>query len=504
MASPTNAVQQAGERTSSSAPMLPEPPDQPAPSGTPDDLRRPDPPLSSPTPGFVRQTGKNCAFASAAMLLDKWTAGGQRPSQYRLRAASRVPATKGVGLAAVALAVARVNRIDLRYSPGGGDPLTWDGLLGRLARGGGAIVAGSYSRLPRHYQRWDRGFAAKGRLGSGHALYVERYEPGRGGGRLWMMDPLATAAGYRGEWISVRALRNFTWRNPKGLVTAAATPEPAPLAGYSFGATQLAGPVAAGGQAAVMLPVEVRGGWPEPDGLAVDAEWTLLEAATDPFPAIGAGPDSATDDEAADLAPIEIGIRASANPAAEHTDDPAADASPPGVARLTYAKGTLEAAISAPPAAGSYSLRLSLRRRDGAAFESPAAPALAPLYVRVHGPLAGEVALLDMPPTLTQGSQTTVTLSITNLGSEDWPADALWLVGGWQTPRLDQSVDAVNVRLAAGEKRAVTLRVAVPRGVAGGRLLLGLVTSDGQMLADYGYASLNVAVTFSPPPPPGD
>jgi hypothetical protein len=482
--------------------MLPEPPTQPAPLADTEDLRRPDPPLNSRTPRFVRQTGKNCAFASAAMLLDKWTSGAQRPSQLRLRAASRVPATKGVGLAAVARSVGRVSKIELRYSPGGGDPLTWGQLLSRLERGGGAIVAGSYSRLPRHYQRWDRSFAAKGRLASGHAVYVERYEPGRGGGRLWMMDPLATALGYQGEWISARALRSFAWRNPKGLVTAAATPEPAPLAGYEFGMPELAGPVAAGGRAMVRLPVQVSGGWPEPEGVAVSEEWTLLEAAAGPFETTAAGFAGTTDAAADDLAPNEAGKRRSTDRASDpSTEELLENQARPSVSRLEYAAGMLEAGLSAPSVAGVYLLRLELRRGDGTEFVSPAVPTLPPLHVRVHGSLAGEVTLVDMPATLTQGSRATVTLSVTNLGSEDWRTDDLWLIGGWQTSRLDQSVDAVNIRLDAGEQRTVTLNVAVPSGVVAGRLLLGLVTHDGRALADYGYAPLNVATTFAPPSP---
>lgn len=163
------------------------------------DLRYPEAPLEAYRPRFVRQTGKNCAFASAAMLLDKWTRGALRPSQARLRAASRVPDTEGVNFAALSRAVARVTDVDLRYSPNGGDPLTWPALLSRLARGGGAVVGGAYSRLPRHYQRWGREFASRGASASGHAVYVERYEPTRAGGRVWMMDPLAKSARYSGE-----------------------------------------------------------------------------------------------------------------------------------------------------------------------------------------------------------------------------------------------------------------------------------------------------------------
>jgi hypothetical protein len=126
------------------------------------DLVYPEAPGGRYRPRFVRQTGKNCAFASAAMLLDKWTGGDMRASQAKLRTASRVPSDQGVSFATLSRAVARVTGVDLRYSPDGGDRLTWNDLLSRLARGGGAVLGGAYSRLPRHYQRWAPAYAALG------------------------------------------------------------------------------------------------------------------------------------------------------------------------------------------------------------------------------------------------------------------------------------------------------------------------------------------------------
>src|SRR5688500_18277766 len=101
------------------------------------ELRYPDAALTSGPPRFVHQTTNNCAFASAAMLIDKWTGGAIRPSQNDMRAASGVPQTDGVGFSQLSRAVAAVTGLDMRFSPRGGDALTWDELLARLAKGAG-------------------------------------------------------------------------------------------------------------------------------------------------------------------------------------------------------------------------------------------------------------------------------------------------------------------------------------------------------------------------------
>ena len=148
----------------------------------------------------------------------------RRPVDRRALRAYAYVASGASSLRDVARGTANLLGLHLRYSPDGGDPMTWSTLLTRLARGGGAVLEGAYSRMPRYFQRWDRKFAASGPAKSGHAVYVERYEPRRG--RVWLMDPLGQGD-YRGEWISVWDLRRFAAFS-RGLVRAAATPAPPP------------------------------------------------------------------------------------------------------------------------------------------------------------------------------------------------------------------------------------------------------------------------------------
>ena len=165
------------------------------------------------------------------MLIEKWT--GEQVDRRALRARRE----RGQGR----LVVPRRGRgtdyllnLHLRYSPNGGDPMTWRQLLARLADGGGAVIEGAYSRMPTWFKRWDRKFAASGSVKSAHAVYVERYQPRRG--RVWLMDPLGRD-GYNGEWISVYALEYFSYTS-SGLVHAMATPArlpPVPLSTIRFG-----------------------------------------------------------------------------------------------------------------------------------------------------------------------------------------------------------------------------------------------------------------------------
>ena len=107
-----------------------------------------------------------------------------------------------------------------KYSPDGGDPMTWNQLLTRLSRGAGAIVLGDYHNLPRYFGRWDYAFWKKKGKKDNHAMYIERYDRKRG--RVWLMDPLARGD-WQGEWISVYAISRFVWRQG-GAVAAATTP----------------------------------------------------------------------------------------------------------------------------------------------------------------------------------------------------------------------------------------------------------------------------------------
>ena len=483
-------------------------------TGEHSDLRYPNAPGDDRRPRFVRQTGKNCAFASAAMLIDKWTGGDSRPSQLRLRLASRVPSTQGVSLGELARAVGRVTKLDLRYSPGGGDPLTWDALLSRLARGGGAVVGGAYSRLPRHYQRWARDFARQGVSGSGHAVYVERYQPGRGGGRLWLMDPLASGAGYSGEWISARALRRFAWHNSRGLVSAAATPEPPRLAGYQFGPPEVADWPVAGQPLNLRLPVTIKPGWPKPPELSLSASWVLIEAEPDRLALLPdlqgttarAPEDTPPEAVEQDLGPDVLGRLPAvdgqavgtsgelASPEPEATDDDAGRSRRP--IEVTLRDGHLTATLPAPAEPGLHRLILELRRADGRALAKGEAPQLSDVLVQVRGPLAAEFDLVSVPE-LEQGARGRVQLSVVNRGSLDWLADeALTVTASWDTWIGTLAGGSATVELAAGAQGTFTVNTRVPAKVSEGTLRLELFDADGVPLAAYGAEPLLVWLRF--------
>lgn len=481
---------------------------QEQPDGTAD-LRYPPAPTTTYRPRFVRQTGKNCAFASAAMLIDKWTAGGQRPAQERLRRASRVPGTQGVNFAELSRAVARVTGIDLRHSPGGGDPLTWEALLSRLERGGAAVVGGAYSRLPRHYQRWGRGFASLGAAASGHAVYVEHYQRTKSGGRVWLMDPLAKAAGYSGEWISVRALRQYAWRNAKGLVTAAATPEPPPLAGYQFGAAVIEDWALAGGKATLRLPLSVTRGWPVPRDLAAAVEWRLIEAEPGPTVVL-TGPEdeskdagSAEDGEhlSADLAPLRVVATADA---VEPPDDSPAEGDSEGsgssrLVRLKLDGDQLVGELDTPGEPGTYEMGIELRTRDGARL-ADGADAVGPLTVRLWGPLAAELDLANVSAPI-KGASLTFEVLVANHGSADWTGlGGAVLHAEWHTPLGTLPGALADVELDAGDQLTVTLGADVPSLADEGELRIELRTRDGRTLEAFGAPPLHLPLRFLDPP----
>ena len=194
-------------------------------------------PLPGYRPTFVTQTDEHpmndCLWASAAMLIEKWTNGDVHPTHQRLRALSG-DRHGGSNLADLKKAYKKLG-INLKFSPNGGERITFNGLLRRLAHGAGAVVLGDDSKLPRWYGRWDYGFwkmtkkeKKKHPSRDNHAVYVERYD--RRHGRVWLMDPLAKG-NWHGEWISIWALRKFAWSSGGALYTAVTpTAKPAPFA----------------------------------------------------------------------------------------------------------------------------------------------------------------------------------------------------------------------------------------------------------------------------------
>ena len=193
-------------------------------------------PLPHYHPRFVTQTDqrpmKDCLWASAAMLIDKWTNGKIHPGHQRLRALSG-DRNGGSNFDDLKIAYKRLG-INLKFSPNGGDRISFNGLLNRLAHGAGAIVLGDDSRFPQWYGRWDYGFwkmtkkdRKKHPSRDNHAVYVERFD--RRHGRVWLMDPLGRA-GWKGEWISIGSLQRFAWSSGGALFVAVTpTAKPAPF-----------------------------------------------------------------------------------------------------------------------------------------------------------------------------------------------------------------------------------------------------------------------------------
>ena len=191
-------------------------------------------PLPGYRPEFVTETDTrpwvDCLWASAAMLLDKWTNGDVRVTHGKLR---RLSGDRG-GSSFEDLQVAfRKLGFDLPLDASGDSTLTWGQLLGRLRKGAGRGRAGRLRRHAPLVRPVGSRFWRKTGKKDNHAVYVERYDRKRG--RVWLMDPLARGD-WKGEWISVSALRRFAWFK-RGRVAAVTTPTaaPAPFAGVVAG-----------------------------------------------------------------------------------------------------------------------------------------------------------------------------------------------------------------------------------------------------------------------------
>ncbi len=192
-------------------------------------------PLPGHRAAFVTETDvrpwRDCLWASAAMLLDKWTNGDVLVSHQRLRRLSG-DLHGGSSFTDMQVAFRRLG-FAIPLSPTGDSTMTWRGLLARLKSGAGAVVLGDYGKLPRWFGRWDRPFWNGRSKTDNHAVYVERYDAKRG--RVWLMDPLGRGS-YGGEWISVWSVYRYAWFTG-GRVQAIATPtaKAAPFRGVSLG-----------------------------------------------------------------------------------------------------------------------------------------------------------------------------------------------------------------------------------------------------------------------------
>ncbi len=343
-------------------------------------------PLPGHRPVFVTETDTrpwiDCLWASASMLLDKWTNGQVRASHQRLRRLSGDVAG-GSSLEDLRVALRRLG-FRIALDANGDSTMTWGGLLSRLRHGAGAVVLGDYGDLPRWYGRWDSRFwRGKGKQGNdNHALYVERYDARHG--RVWVMDPLARGA-YRGEWMSIWSLQRFAWFSG-GRVQAIATPsaKPAPYKGVHLGAVRL-----------------------EQSERSLTAVWPLQAPRRWRFP----GADTHVAVEPADD-PLGAAA-AAATLASRHL---AAGTNVPTKPRASVAGGTLRASTALPHEPGAYlvSLRLTDRR-----FGRRVA-AMARVTVFVPGDRRAILTLRSVDQQLPAGGTMPVWLTVGNSGSATW------------------------------------------------------------------------------------
>ncbi len=353
-------------------------------------------PIGDYTPHRVWQMKSNCVWAAGVMLLDKWTHGRIRVGQGVLRRASKDKG--GSSLHDLAKGIGRVTGIRLHFSPGYGDTMTWWQLLDRLEHDGGAVLIGSFARLPAHYKRWSSSFAR--RRDSGHAVYVERYD--RAKGRVWFMDPLAEGH-FPGEWIDVDALHRFaTFQD--GHVMAAATParhqpRTAPLVdrAYLLTGPQLATAPVAGSTVRVHVGLTARFGFPTPAAQRFLAHWVPI-APPDP-------PNQASRSRAA----------------SDSARAPGATAAPLPIDALTVsapdAAGAhgFDAALPVPAIPGAYQLVIGLAEVG----RRSASRTLAPVVVEVVPPFAGTISLTSATE-VTVGTPVPVRVTVANIGSFDW------------------------------------------------------------------------------------
>ena len=365
-------------------------------------------PLPGYHPAFATETDqhpwRDCLWASAAMLLDKWTNGGVIRTHQQLRALSG-DTQGGSTFADLHVAFAKLGF----NVPGNlaGDRPTWHQLLSALRHGAGAVVLGDYSQLPRWYGRWDYSFwkggpvekagkGAKARAAAtgkpkgkvkmrpdNHAMYVERYDPRRG--RVWVMDPLAPA-GWRGEWMPVSALKRFAWSSG-GRVFAVLSPT---AAAAPFSGVKLLDPAVDQSDTTVSASWAVRAprGW---HWKGADAHVTIATAAS----ALEAAAASAL---------VDQGVTTAAAPA-----KPVA----------TAGGHRIHATAALPTTPGAYTAALALTdRRFGRLVV-----ASTPVAVFIPGTLRATMRLSTLDDVLTAGGSVRINLSVANAGETTW-ADA--------------------------------------------------------------------------------
>ena len=318
------------------------------------------------------------------MLVEKWTAGRITVSKDRLRRLSG-DTKKGSNFNDLAPVLRRLG-LKARWSPEGGEFVTWNEMRARIRAGGGAVLLGDYHELPRYYGRWAPRFWKKKGKKDNHAIYLDRYD-GRTD-QFWVMDPLAPA-GWKGEWIPARYLRSFAWQTGGGGLWVMLTPtaKRAPFSGV-----KLAPPEAAVRDGQLQVDWKVRKA-PKRWRLPRVKVKTRVERIKNP----------------ASLAIMEW--------VSTPVGEPAAKKQKPSA---RYAQKTIRARMRTPARPGAYEIAMSLgERRFGRTV------ARSSTVVFVPGKRRGSIVAKD-PGAVIAGETFDLEATVMNTGSVDW-ADPEWL-----------------------------------------------------------------------------
>jgi hypothetical protein len=447
------------------------------PSTAPVAAAGPPRPSLSHHPRFVseREAGRweDCVWASASMLVDKWTAGRLIVSKDRLRKLSGD--RKGGSSLELVGRVLRKIGLPARTSPFGGASITWADLRARLAAGGGAILLGDDSKLPRWFGRWDLTFWRRSGNRDDHAIYVDRYDTGHD--RFWVMDPLAPA-GWRGEWIRGRDLRAFVWSTRSGALSALMTPAAAPL---PFAGVRLGGPTSSAGSGAILIS------WPV---VRSPKRWSMPKA--DVIVRVSPAADALLPPAASVLSASHV------------TPSVSGAIAKPAAASARFSGGMIHASLPIPAVAGTYQVDAGLRER-----RLHRTVATAALTIYVPGERRATIATSPSPGP-TEPGRFAFSASVTNGGSATWsdpglagiqPREAFRprttrLVATWVlVSPTDVGPDLVaavppdpitldQLPLAPGQSVAIAATIATPTGPGRWALMLDIVDDvDGSFAA---------------------
>ena len=428
-------------------------------------------PLPNYRPAFMtdndQRPWKDCLWASGAMLLDKWTNGDLTRTHQQLRT---LAGTVAVGPRWTTCAP------PMRAWASTSVLARWrrahhlDSLLRRLAKGAGAVLLGDDPKLPRWYGRWDYGFwkltKKEKATKDNHAVYIERYDKRHH--RVWLMDPLGRP-GWKGEWISVAALRRFAWTTGGGALTVAVTPI-ARAAPYAR--VKVSNPVISTTSTTVTATFGIKAPrrWAFP-GADVRA---TFKPVGDPLLA------------AATSLPVTMVASATGG----------APKKPVATARGT----SLRATSPLPAKAGAYRATIKLTdRRFGRTVAR-----VGNVIVFVPGPRRATITLNVHGDTIEAGQPVSLTVAVANTGTEPWaeparhagpladqlPVRETHVVAHWI--QLDGAADAAppdpvelrSVPLAPGRLATIQVRLAAPAAPGAWALVVDVVDNvDGSFAA---------------------